>query len=276
MRVIRHVAHVGPAARPGVVAAGEFNGVHCGHQRVLAGVVARAHAIDGEPAVIVVRTSRATTHLTDLRQQLELLGAAGIGVVLFSPATDLPAALRRLGAAVYLTAGADIGVPKGVSLERVARVELDGAPVTAQRVGVALSRGDLDAARALLGRDPGIGGRVVHGFHRGARLGIPTANLRVRGVQLPPDGVYAVRARVGATALRGVANIGFNPTFGNRTRSVETHLFDFDGDLYGRRLDVAFVARLRGEQTFADVPALLAQIHSDIAAARRLLEPHGG
>ena len=97
------------------------------------------------------------------------------------------------------------------------------------------------AARAMLGRDAGVGGRVVHGFHRGGPLGIPTANLRVRGIQLPPDGVYAVRARVGGSALRGVANIGFNPTFGNQTRTVETHLLDFNGDLYGRRLEVAFV-----------------------------------
>ena len=112
----------------------------------------------------------------------------------------------------------------------------------------------------------------MHGFHRGGPLGIPTANLRVKGIQLPPDGVYAVRAHVGGASLNGVANIGFNPTFGNRVRSVETHLLDFDGDLYGQRLEIAFVARLRGEQKFPDVQALLAQIRSDIAAARRFFQ----
>jgi riboflavin kinase/FMN adenylyltransferase len=139
-----------------------------------------------------------------------------------------------------------------------------------------VARGDLAAAAALLGRPPSVGGRVVHGFHRGAALGIPTANLRVRDHQLPPDGVYAVRAWVGDAHLRGVANIGFNPTFGNRTRTVETHLLDFSGDLYRQRLDIALLARLRDERKFPDVPALLAQIRTDIAAARRWFEVHDG
>jgi riboflavin kinase/FMN adenylyltransferase len=129
--------------------------------------------------------------------------------------------------------------------------------------------------RRLLGRIPTIGGRVVHGFHRGAPLGIPTANLRVRGVHLPPDGVYAVRARCRGEWCDGVANIGFNPTFGNRVRSVETHVLDFSGDLYGTWLEIGFIARLRGEQRFPDVQALLAQIRVDIAAARARLADDG-
>jgi riboflavin kinase/FMN adenylyltransferase len=276
MRVIRHVAHAGPAARPRVVAAGEFDGVHCGHRRVLAGVVARARAIGGETAVVVARTAPGTLRISDVRQQLELLDAAGIASVVFAPGADVDPTLRQLGAAVYVTARPGAAAPQGATLERIAALELEGAPVTAQAIRAALSRGDLEAARARLGRDAGVGGRVVHGFHRGGPLGIPTANLRVRGIQLPPDGVYAVRARVAGAALGGVANIGFNPTFGNRMRAVETHLLDFSGDLYGRRLEIAFVARLRGEQTFPDVQALLAQIRSDIAAARRVLEQHGG
>jgi len=275
MRVIRHVAHAGPAARPRVVAAGEFDGVHRGHQRVLAGVVARARAIGGETAVVVARAAPGIPRISDVRQQLELLGAAGIALVVFAPGADVDPALRQLGAAVHLTARAGAAA-QGATLERIAALELGGEPVTAQAIRAALLRGDLEAARARLGRDAGVGGRVVHGFHRGGPLGIPTANLRVRGIQLPPDGVYAVRARVAGAALGGVANIGFNPTFGNRTRTVETHLLDFSGDLYGRRLEIAFVARLRGEQTFPDVQALLAQIRSDIAAARRVLGQHGG
>jgi riboflavin kinase/FMN adenylyltransferase len=131
-------------------------------------------------------------------------------------------------------------------------------------------QGDLAGAARGLGRDHAVSGRVIHGHHRGGPLGIPTANIRVRGVQLPPDGVYAVRAGVEDREWRGVANIGFNPTFGNRARSVETHLLEFDGDLYGRRLAIAFVAHLRGERKFESVDALVAQIRADIAVARRV------
>lgn len=277
MRVIRHVALTGPAARPRVVGAGGFDGVHRGHQQVLARVVERAAAIGGESVAVVTRGPGGAPRLIDLRQQLELLRAAGVDQVLFVPAGEVGAAVDRLGAALRVAAqGSGATAPAGGTLDEVAAVEVGGVRITAAAIGVVLSRGDLEAARAMLGRDPGVGGRVVHGFHRGAALGIPTANLRVRGIQLPPDGVYAVRARIAGTSLRGVANVGFNPTFGNQTRSVETHLLDFAGDLYGGRLEIAFVARLRGERKFPDVPTLLTQIRADIAAARRLFEGHGG
>ena len=275
MRVIRHVVHAGPAGRPRVVAAGSFDGVHRGHQRVLAHVVDRARTLGGEAAVIVAGGS-GVPRLTDRRQQLELLRAAAIDVVAFAPRGSVEEAAVRLGVAVRVTGRGEGTASPGDLLEEIAPVAVDGEPVTVSAICAVLSCGDLDAARAMLGRDPGVGGRVVHGFHRGGPLGIPTANLRVRGIQLPPDGVYAVRARVADARLTGVANIGFNPTFGNQIRTVETHLLDFSGDLYGRRLEIAFRTRLRGERKFPDVPALLAQVRSDIAAARRFFERDGG
>jgi len=102
-------------------------------------------------------------------------------------------------------------------------------------------------------------------------LGFPTANLRVAGLVLPPDGVYAVRAHVGAIGSQGVANLGFNPTFQDHERSLEVHLFDVNADLYGKRLEVTFVHRLRGEKRFETVQALVEQIGRDTAAARRML-----
>ena len=277
MRVIRHVADVAPAGRPRVVAAGRFDGVHRGHQRVLARVLERARAVAGESVVVLARGSSGASRLTDVRRRLELLGEVGVEAVVFAPAAALEAAVERLSAAVRVAAqGRGSAAPAGGTLDEIAAVSVCGAPITAASIGAALTRGDLAAARAMLGRDPGVAGRVVHGFHRGAALGIPTANLRVRGIVLPPDGVYVVRARVAGTALCGVANVGFNPTFGNRTRTVETHLLDFAGDLYGRRLEIAFLAYLRGERKFQDVAALVAQVRADIAAARRLLEGHGG
>lgn len=276
MRVIRHVARAGPATRRRVVAAGAFDGMHRGHQQILARVVECARAIDAEPAVIVAPGGADHLELDDGRQRLERLRDAGVALVAFAPRAALDAAVDSLAAALRVVErGRAVATPAGGRLERIATVDVGGHRITAQAIGAALSRGDLDTARAMLGRDPGVAGRIVHGHHRGGPLGVPTANLRVRGVQLPPDGVYAARARIAGTWLRGVANLGFNPTFGNQTRTVEIHLLDFSGDLYGQRVEIGFVALLRGERRFADVPALLAQIRLDIAAARRLFEQHG-
>jgi riboflavin kinase/FMN adenylyltransferase len=112
---------------------------------------------------------------------------------------------------------------------------------------------------------------VVPGKRRGKALGFPTANLRIGKMLLPPDGVYAVRTHVRGHVHGGVANLGFNPTFGNRERSLEVHLFDFNADLYGQRLEVIFVGRLRGEVRFASKDALAEQIARDVAEAGRLL-----
>ena len=276
MRAVRHLTHVARAARPRVVAAGAFDGLHRGHQQLLARLVECTRAVHGESVVVVAREHGTAPRLLDLRRQLEGLRDAGIDLVVFAPRVHLAAAVERMAPAIRITAVGD-HVPAAASgrLERVAVVEQGGERVSADVVRAALARGDLDTARVLLGRDPGVGGRVVHGFHRGAPLGIPTANLRVRGIQLPPDGVYAVRARIGRALLRGVANIGFNPTFGNQVRTVETHLFDFSADAYRRRLDLGFACRLRGERKFPDVPALVAQIRADIDAARAFFAQHG-
>lgn len=273
MRVIRHVTQAGAAARPRVVAAGEFDGLHRGHQALLARVVARAAELRGESVIVVAPGEVATPRLLGRRQQLERLRGAGIETVAFAPRHAAAAAVERLGATVQVAAHGSAAVaPVGGQLDTVAPLLHGGVPITAEAIRVALARGELATVRAMLGRDAGVAGRVVHGFHRGGALGIPTANLRLRGIQLPPDGVYAVRATVDGKRLLGVANIGFNPTFGNQTRTVETHLLDVNSDLYGRRLELAFVLRLRGEQKFPDVAALLAQIRADIEAARRHFE----
>ena len=114
-----------------------------------------------------------------------------------------------------------------------------------------LSAGDLDGATALLSRPYTVSGRVQQGFRRGRTIGFPTANLRPRADLLLPNGVYAVRIEMGQqTRLAGVANVGVNPTFGHNARTVEAHIFDFSADIYGQRLRVGFVARLRGERNF--------------------------
>ncbi|MGO9393594.1 MAG: riboflavin kinase, partial [Desulfobaccales bacterium] len=135
-----------------------------------------------------------------------------------------------------------------------------------------LRLGKVEEARRLLGRPYGMEGQVVRGKGRGAKLlGVPTANIRPRNELLPASGIYAVRVRRGAAILPGVANIGTCPTFDGCASSLEVHLLDFDGDLYGEELGVDFVARLREERRFPSVEALAAQIHADIAAARKIL-----
>lgn len=277
MKVFRHVAHVAPATRPRVVTVGRFDGVHVGHRDVLSRCRAIARERGGEVAVVLLPV--ATPALTSVRDRLERLRSAGVDTVLFAAPSHVSAALERLGgatAANVVVAGEGSAAASDGLVDVVRAVTYQGEPVTSDRIRAAVARGDLASAAAMLGRDHAVAGRVIHGHHRGAGLGIPTANLRIRDVQLPPDGVYAVRAQLQTQHVLGVANLGFNPTFGNRARSLETHLLDFAADLYGQRLRVAFVARLRDERKFPDVQALLAQIHDDIAAARRLFDGHGG
>lgn len=269
MRVARLGSHISRVPRS-VVTVGRFDGVHVGHQRVLAalGDAARNH---GALSVVALRPLKHDVPaLTSLRTRLRLLEAAGVQHVFMltrGEGRDASSIARALGATALVDGGGRTG--NGL-VEVVPTVAIDGERVSSRRLCRLISLGHLDAALSGLGRRHSVEGRVVHGFHRGAPLGIPTANLRLRGVVLPPDGVYAVRACVGETELQGVANIGFNPTFGNTVRSVETHLLDFSADLYGRRLQVEFVRRLRGEQRFAGIDALLVQIKRDIASAREI------
>lgn len=276
MRVTRYRAGHGLAGPDWVLAVGRFDGVHLGHREVL-GKLCAAAAQKGATAVVALRKGDpALITLTSLRQTLSLLAAAGVDQVMLLPRNDprsASAVAQGLGVGTVLDGDAPERDETARSLQGV---DLDREPVTSARLRALVATGDLDGARRGLGRWHAVDGRVVHGFHRGTPLGIPTANLRMRGIVLPPDGVYAVHAAVGPVRLRGVANIGFNPTFGNAVRTVETHLLDFDGDLYGRRLQVAFVRRLRGEQRFPTVEALLVQIHRDVAAARALLDDVDG
>ncbi len=273
MQLVRDPDRLRAATRRRVLAVGSFDGVHLGHQRVLRQLHDLA-AERGADAVVALQPCRQVAPaLTSLGQRVRLITALG---------TDCILALRRTASSdpmtLALRTGADLlvsgdpGLPAGpVVVARVPPVCVDGAPVAASHIADRLAAGDLAGATRALGRAPTIEGRVIHGHHRGAPLGIPTANLRLRDIVLPSDGVYAVRARWQGSELLGVANIGFNPTFGNRTRSVEVHLLDFAADLYGQRLEVAFVARVRGERKFAGIDALLEQIRADIAAARAAL-----
>jgi riboflavin kinase/FMN adenylyltransferase len=151
----------------------------------------------------------------------------------------------------------------------------DGAPISSTRIREALARGDVEAAGVLLGRPFFIDGLVVAGHARGRSIGVPTANLQPVNETVPSRGVYACRCRRLGTSeptWSAVANVGRRPTFGGGETTVEAHLLDFDGDLYGQSLRLSFIERLRDERRFPDVQALVAQIREDISLARRVLE----
>jgi riboflavin kinase/FMN adenylyltransferase len=159
----------------------------------------------------------------------------------------------------------------GFKLEAVPPVMHDGDRISSTRIRQAIRDGNLGDAEQMLGRPYTITGTVVEGRKLGRTIGFPTANLTTGEAQLPPDGVWAVRALLpDGVRLDGVANLGLRPTVGGTTRSLEVHLFDFTGDLYGQELEIRFEKHLRAEIQFASLDALRVQIQQDVNAARDL------
>jgi riboflavin kinase/FMN adenylyltransferase len=155
-------------------------------------------------------------------------------------------------------------------VEQVSPMIEGGEPISSSRIRRLIAAGDVVGAGALMGRPHRLSGTVVHGDARGRTIGFPTANLRCDVECLPAWGVYAVDARIGSSAaIRGVLNIGMRPTFQGSELRIEAHLLDWQGDLYGAELSLDLVARIRDEQRFASVDALVAQIREDVAVARR-------
>jgi len=307
MRVVRHLrAGERPFHAP-VVALGNFDGLHLGHGAIVRRTLERAAETGGTPVVFTFRPhpvavlapQRAPTLITSLAQRLYHLREAGLAGVVVQRFTREFAALTprafvqrflldRLGVEAVVvgydvTFGRDragtpevlqqIGVELGFEVDIVPPLVLGAHKVSSSGVRKALSEGDVALVAELLGRLHSVLGRVRVGDRRGVSIGFPTANIHPRGGMLPPDGVYAVRVEIeGEEVWRGgVANLGTNPTFGGTARRLETHLFDYSQDLYGRTIRVGFVERLRGEVKFDSVDALVAQIRVDADAARQIL-----
>ena len=306
MRVVRHLArHRGRLPRT-VLTLGNFDGVHRGHQEILATAVRHAAEKDAQPAVLtfephpiaVLAPDKAPPIIQSLHDRLETIRDHGIATVVLQRFTREFAAmdpeafvrdfLLRHVELAHIVVGYNVnfgrdragtsetlrtlGVRLGFGVDVVGPVVADGEEVSSTRLRDAIRQGDMPRVRRLLGRPYAFRGRVVTGDRRGRTLGFPTANLHLKpGLLIPPDGVYAVLADVDGTERRGVLNVGIRPTFGGRRRTIEAHLLDFDGDLYRRWLVVRVVERLRGEATFAGPDALRAAIADDIARARGVL-----
>lgn len=310
MLVVRHLEGGRPTLVHPVGTLGNFDGVHIGHREILSRVVSDARSRGGRAIVItfhphpisVLAADRAPAPICSLADRLRSFREAGMDLALvqrFTPEfsrMDAAAFVERylvrglglekiiIGHNVSFGQGrggnaerlTELGQGLGFEVEVVGPVALGETRVSSSIIRQLLRAGDVAGARAMLGAPYGIGGRVVSGKKRGRTIGFPTANLRPDQEPLVPDGVYAARVEHPGGASLAVANLGTNPTFGDLTqRSLEAHLLDFSGDLYGKRLRVELVERIRGEAKFASIDALVMQIRRDAERARELLTDGG-
>jgi riboflavin kinase/FMN adenylyltransferase len=299
--------HLGAA-----ITVGSFDGIHLGHGALIASTCGIAKQL-AKPAMMLtfepmpreyLAPQDPPARLTDFRERWRVLEHSDLHYVCvlrfdeklrqLSGEQFVELLATRFGASAVVV-GQDFRFGRGgagsitllraaaeagrFELELVPSVCIDDIRVSSSGVRTALAAGDFRRARDLLGRAYSMRGRVVRGEQLGRRLGFPTANLRMRRRKLPMTGIYAVRvrgvdARQAHEARDGVASLGFRPTVNGTEPLLETHVFGFEGTLYGRELEVEFVAKIRDEEKFASLDALVRQMHLDAAAARTLLQQH--
>ncbi len=291
-------------AHGGAITVGNFDGVHMGHEQILAEL--RGHALDvGGPAIAVtfephpraiLFPDEKPRRLCHLHERLELLKRAGMDAVMllhfnrelaaWSPETfirQLHTCLRfrhmhvgydfafghgRSGDAASLRV---IGEELNFTVSEAAAFEMHAAVVSSSRIRSSIEAADFSLAEDLLGRPYSISGHVGHGDKRGRELGFPTANLNVKDLAHPPVGIYAVRAECQEEVWDGAAYFGYRPTFHGRTLMLETHIFDASPNLYKKRLKVHFIERVREDRAFKSPDELAAQIAKDCEIARNIL-----
>ena len=303
-----HRALLRPLVAP-AIALGNFDGVHCGHRRLLEETVRAAERTGGDALVLtfdphpaqVLAARFAPPLLTGRERKLELIAETGINACIVEPFTRDLAALSPqdflqtilcdIVGARHIVVGYDFtyghkragtthtlrafGQARDIAVDIIDPVTIDGIVASSTKVREFVSAGKLEGARLLLGRNFDVDGTVVRGAGRGRTIGINTANiLPKKRLLLPKSGVYAAMVTLldssERSRLGGVANLGTNPTFTESGEmSLEVHLLNFSGDLYGQQLRVEFVRRLRGEQRFPTADALVGQIHADIDQARQ-------
>lgn len=294
-------------SRASVIAIGAFDGVHLGHQHLLATVRERADALAADAVAIsfeplpreFFQRGVGVARLSSARQKFERLRAAGmdrVGLLRFNRAlSETPAEVFVQGLLVDALHAREVwigpefrfghgrrgdlallrhmGERLGFRAEVLTGVTEAEERISSTRIRAALAAADHQAARRMLGRDFSISGRVVHGQKLGRTLGYPTANLPLLGRVSPVFGVFAVRVTgAGLVDWPAVASLGTRPTIDGRELLLEAHLFDFAGDLYAQRLEVAFVGKLRDEVRFANLDDLVVRMHQDAREARALLQ----
>lgn len=299
MKVFGSFAEAGSSLRGWAACLGNFDGVHLGHQALFAAARAlgQVAALTFQPHPgKVLQPQLAPRLIATHGRKLELLESVGVEATLVQPfsleyarttpeafeaglfdqlqlaavvvGSDFTYGQKRAGTVERLTEAAARRKAKVVA---VPAVTVEGVVVSSSKIREYVLEGRVEAATRFLGRPFDLEGVVVPGAGRGRTIGFPTANIDTANELRPAAGVYAVRVRVvgeGGRALGGAANIGVKPTFGGGEVTIEAHLFDYQGDLYGKRLRVEFLERLRPEKRFASASELSAQIARDLEAAR--------
>lgn len=303
MQVLRSIDALSALPGPLALAVGVFDGVHLGHQEVIHAAQEHATQHHGTAVVVtfdphpaqVLRPGAAPKLLCGPRHQQLVLAHAGIGHLLACPFTaetaqtpardfiqQLALAARPLGCIsvgytwqfgrkregdIHLLM--ETGQEHGFAVYGVPPLKIDGQVVSSTLIREAISKGDFATAAKFLGREYSVFGTVVEGQKLGRQLGFPTANVAVENEQLPPLGVYAVQARLDTQWLPAVANLGRRPTVASDAEpSLEVHLLDWSGDIYGKDMEVRFTRHLRDEMKFGSLDELKAQIARDVAAAK--------
>lgn len=306
MKLIRHIAAIPAAAKGGVVAIGNFDGLHLGHQFLLQ--QAKDEARSKKKPLIVLSfephprrffaLALPPFRLTPFASKYKLLDHFGVDYFLclhFNQSLSQLSAdefVQRIlidglqASAVYVGADFVFGHKRGGSTETLRRYERNGAfrvhgsellqdagsePVSSSRVRDFLKAGECEKAAKLLGRNWAIVGHVRGGRRLGRTLGFPTANVLLQDYQHPAYGVYAVRVHTPMGLRNGVANIGIRPTIGGTTPQLEVYIFDFNQDLYGKRISVELIQFLRPEMKFPGIEELRAQIARDVDHAKEIL-----
>lgn len=308
MEILRAVQGISREQHGCALSIGNFDGVHLGHRAVLQQLQSQASGL-GLPATVLTfePTPReyfdpvgAPPRLTTLREKLCALEADGsvsraviarfdqalaaqspesfcrqllvqkLGVRYVIVGADFRFGHRRSGGFAELAA---FGERFGFEVVAAPTFEIDATRVSSTIIRAALQQGDLDTAQRMLGRPYSMIGRVRRGEGLGRKLGYPTANIAPGRLHVPLQGIFAVRVRrAPGQRYQGVASLGTRPTVNGSAAVLEVHLFDFSGDLYGARLEVQFIARLREERYFPDLHKMVEQMHRDAAEARRLLQ----
>jgi riboflavin kinase/FMN adenylyltransferase len=287
-----------------VIALGNFDGLHRGHLKIIERVKRGAAEHGGTPMAMtfdphpprIVRPDKAPPLLMTKEQRLEALHRAGVqcvAVVRFNKELsqwDADTFVRRVlvewlhVSEVWVGANflfghertgtfnvlRGLGQSYGFRTDKIDPVRYKDFVVSSTRIRRLVSEARMDEAAALLGRAYYVDGIIVEGRKRGRELGFPTANLETRNELVPPNGVYATIMTIDGVVHGGVTNVGLRPTFGETTPTIETHVLDYSGNLYGHSVRLAFIQRLRDERRFEDVDALRAQIEADRRRAERL------
>jgi riboflavin kinase / FMN adenylyltransferase len=312
MKIIQDIETIKEPFKSAVITIGNFDGVHLGHQALFHEVIEMADTMDGTAVAMTFEPHpiRVITHnghpplITLVEQKTELIEKAGIDVLICVPFTMEFAAVsartfvedilvKRIGMkAIIVGQDYTFGHKRegNVDLLRQYADELGFELVVADWIQPSRANNDrisstairklvmdgrMDKAGKMLGRNYQIRGTVAHGRDRGGKLlGIPTANINLHDELCPKVGVYAVIVKYNGKRYPGVANIGYSPTFDDHVFTVEAHILDFKKDIYGQKIMVNFVQRLRDEKKFSGIPELIEQIDRDIADAREILAPH--